>query len=177
MDLAEAVLIVTRFRHGSFRSDVLPSPTSQLTEVIILEIMTLRQSTLYCAFALLSSCGQREPATTSTTQRVSGDDLKSKSTDELLRMLAPGETAKTVKVWNAETKQFDEKKVLNPSSRGYQRFIPVPRQPENVTGVPWSGVFALDTKTGQLCLTYEGDFPDKWKALPMCVELMVQNPD
>jgi hypothetical protein len=36
----------------------------------------------------------------------------------------------------------------------YQRFVPVPRQPENLQGVPWSGALALDTKTGQLCQTY-----------------------
>ena len=46
----------------------------------------------------------------------------------------------------------------SPRLNSYQRFIPSTRQPENVTGVPWSGAFALDTKTGQLCLTYEGNF-------------------
>jgi len=54
---------------------------------------------------------------------------------------------------------------------GYQRFIPMPRQPENVTGVPWSGAFALDTKTGQLCRTYDGGVDEKWNGLALCVEL------
>jgi hypothetical protein len=35
-----------------------------------------------------------------------------------------------------------------------QRFVPIHREPANVTGVPWSGAFALDTKTGTLCRTY-----------------------
>jgi hypothetical protein len=56
----------------------------------------------------------------------------------------------------------------------YQRFIPVPRQPENVTGVPWSGAFALDTKTGQLCRTYDGEFAEKWQALPSCLDIFLQ---
>jgi|SRR5579862_3668996 len=58
-----------------------------------------------------------------------------------------------------------------PKEYSCQRFIPVPRQPENVTGVPWSGAFALDTQTGQLCRTYNGNLPEAWMALPMCVDL------
>lgn len=45
-------------------------------------------------------------------------------------------------------------KSAQPRKQSYQRFIPVPRQPENLEGVPWSGALALDTKTGQLCQTY-----------------------
>jgi hypothetical protein len=60
----------------------------------------------------------------------------------------------------------------------YQRFVPVPRQPENVQGVPWSGSFALDTKTGHLCLTYPGDFSEQWRHdVPMCYELFDRYPD
>jgi hypothetical protein len=33
----------------------------------------------------------------------------------------------------------------------YQRFLPIPENPTN--GAPWSGYFALDTQTGQLCRT------------------------
>lgn len=43
----------------------------------------------------------------------------------------------------------------------YQRFVPVPRQPGNLTGVPRSGAFALDTMTGQLCRTYQRDSPEE----------------
>jgi len=53
----------------------------------------------------------------------------------------------------------------------YQRFVPMPRQPEDLTGVPGSGAFALDTKTGQLCRTYDGGLDEKWSALASCAEL------
>jgi len=59
----------------------------------------------------------------------------------------------------------------------YQRFVPSSRLPENVTGVPWSGAFALDTKTGKLCLTYEGDFGETWNGLPKCIDLLKAFPD
>jgi hypothetical protein len=63
-----------------------------------------------------------------------------------------------------------------------QRFVTVARQAENVAGVPRSGAFALDTKTGQLCRTYTETPslppPQPWKrvaepreSLPLCVEL------
>ncbi len=64
-----------------------------------------------------------------------------------------------------------------PRSNGYQRFIPMPRQPENVTGVPWSGAFALDSKTGQLCKTYDGGLDEKWASLPTCLALFRSFPD
>ena len=56
---------------------------------------------------------------------------------------------------------------------GYQRFIPMPRQPESLNGVPWSGVFALDTKTGSLCRTYDGGLEENsvWKGLDRCLDL------
>ncbi len=41
----------------------------------------------------------------------------------------------------------------NPPRSDYQRFVPVPREGAPA-GMPWSGAFALDTKTGQLCWTY-----------------------
>jgi len=60
----------------------------------------------------------------------------------------------------------------------YQRFIPVPRQPENVQGVPWSGMFALDTKTGMLCRTYEvNTLSNGFSDLPMCEHLLLSYPD
>jgi hypothetical protein len=57
-----------------------------------------------------------------------------------------------------------------------QRFIPIHREPQNVEGVPWSGAFALDTKTGQLCETYELS-NDKWAAIPRCYDLYRNFPD
>lgn len=64
-----------------------------------------------------------------------------------------------------------------PRSVAYQRFVPVPRQPETLTNVPWSGAFALDTKTGQLCLTYRSDVKEPWQSLPECVVLLKTYPD
>jgi hypothetical protein len=57
------------------------------------------------------------------------------------------------------------------NSGAYQRFMPMPRQPENLNGVPWPGAFALDTKTGQLCRTYDGGNDEKWTGLSLCVDL------
>ena len=62
----------------------------------------------------------------------------------------------------------------------YQRFIPVPRQPNDVTGLPWSGAFALDTKTGQLCWTYDivnNTKNDMWPNIPKCADLLQQHPN
>jgi len=53
----------------------------------------------------------------------------------------------------------------NPSRPRYQRFVPVPREgaPANI---PWSGAFALDTMTGQLCWTYKPITSDNNAQLP-----------
>jgi len=59
----------------------------------------------------------------------------------------------------------------SPSPGLYQRFVPMPRQPEDLTGVPWSGAFALDTQTGQLCRTYDGGIDEKWTGLNLCADL------
>lgn len=61
-----------------------------------------------------------------------------------------------------------------------QRFVPVHREPSNLTGLPWSGAFALDTKTGQLCWTYEivnNTQNDAWPNIPDCENLYHQYPD
>src|SRR5271166_3949321 len=58
-----------------------------------------------------------------------------------------------------------------PNTGGYQRFVPMPRQPENLTAVPWSGSFALDTKNGQLCRTYDGGVDENWKGITSCIDL------
>lgn len=63
-----------------------------------------------------------------------------------------------------------------PKPAPYQRFIPIQRG--EVSGVPWSGAFALDTKTGRLCLTYEANFGNGiWNTLPQCPDLLKQFPD
>jgi hypothetical protein len=94
-------------------------------------------------------------------------------------------------------------KPTTPAKQPYQRFVPVPRQPENLQGVPWSGALALDTKTGQLCQTYPHEFdtsasppsspPPKtaeeflkkysedsergWHEVPLCKQLYDTSPD
>jgi hypothetical protein len=64
--------------------------------------------------------------------------------------------------------------------QAYQRFVPVPREPQNIAGLPWSGAFALDTKTGSLCWTYKIENHtqnDVWPALQDCFDLYQQYPD
>jgi hypothetical protein len=66
----------------------------------------------------------------------------------------------------------------------YQRFVPIHREPANLpetsmfsskAGIPWSGAFALDTKTGQLCWTYHEGLENKgdnsWPHIPDCYDL------
>ena len=50
----------------------------------------------------------------------------------------------------------------------YQRFVPVPAPQSGMTGVPWTGYFALDTQIGQLCRTTGIYAPDSYSALPTC---------
>jgi hypothetical protein len=59
----------------------------------------------------------------------------------------------------------------------YQRFVPI--QPSNVMHVPWTGFFALDTKTGRLCRTTETASFDGnlWNQLPLCPDLLKEFPD
>lgn len=66
----------------------------------------------------------------------------------------------------------------------YQRFIPIsipiPKEPSNPIGLPWAGAFALDTKTGQLCWTYnvgENRTNSTWPNIPLCSNLLQQYPD
>lgn len=58
----------------------------------------------------------------------------------------------------------------------YQRFLPI--QPANgvMEGIPWHGFFALDTKTGTLCVTLQmKDFPkglSEWaNGVPKCNDI------
>jgi hypothetical protein len=59
----------------------------------------------------------------------------------------------------------------------YQRFVPVSRPPEKMVGVPWTGFFALDTKTGLLCLTTDNHVPPDYQDLPTCTKVMTDWPD
>jgi uncharacterized lipoprotein NlpE involved in copper resistance len=51
----------------------------------------------------------------------------------------------------------------------YQRFVPIPPS-GNITGVPWHGSVALDTKTGRLCSTLPSR-TGNWETLPRCFDL------
>jgi hypothetical protein len=51
----------------------------------------------------------------------------------------------------------------------------MPVEHSDVTGIPWSGAIALDSKTGQLCYTYLVEKP--WNDLPLCLDLYKQFPD
>jgi len=56
----------------------------------------------------------------------------------------------------------------------YQRFVPVSPPSGLTQGVPWHGFFALDTETGQLCLTTNFVLSSSgrdWDTLPTCKEL------
>ncbi len=55
-----------------------------------------------------------------------------------------------------------------------QRFVHIPRE-ANPLGIPWSGAFALDTKTGLLCKTYSLD-NETWAQLPGCLDLYTKYP-
>jgi hypothetical protein len=63
------------------------------------------------------------------------------------------------------------------ASPPYQRFVPIPAPQSGMMGVPWTGYFALDTKTGQICLTAEKHVPPNFEDLPTCVVLTMTNPD
>jgi hypothetical protein len=68
-------------------------------------------------------------------------------------------------------------KPQTPAPIPYQRFVPVSTPQANMSGVPWTGFFALDTKTGQLCLTTNLDPPEKFNNLPNCNTLRTTVPD
>ncbi len=65
-----------------------------------------------------------------------------------------------------------------------QRFVPIGPPTGVVVGVPWHGHFALDTKTGQLCRTWDWELKDAkgkpqepWSELPTCMYLFSRYPD
>jgi hypothetical protein len=59
----------------------------------------------------------------------------------------------------------------------YQRFIPLSRQPESLKGDAWQGTYALDTKTGQLCVTFDPATFGSVSAVPTCLKLYRDFPD
>jgi len=59
----------------------------------------------------------------------------------------------------------------------YQRFVPLSRQPESLKGDAWQGTYALDTKTGQLCVTFDPSAFSSVSAIPTCLKLYHDFPD
>ncbi len=58
------------------------------------------------------------------------------------------------------------------TSVGYQRFVPIPPQFQAIQGLPSSNHFALDTKTGRLCKTYDWDIRNSdTDLIPVCWDL------
>jgi hypothetical protein len=53
----------------------------------------------------------------------------------------------------------------------FERFVPVSSVPQGVAENTWSGQFALDTVTGQLCYTYV-DPTAKRNSIPICKDLL-----
>jgi hypothetical protein len=59
----------------------------------------------------------------------------------------------------------------------YQRFVPLLHQPENLKGEGWQGTYALDTKTGQLCVTFDPSAFGSVSAIPTCLKLYRDLPE
>jgi len=52
----------------------------------------------------------------------------------------------------------------------FQRFLPLNAESQK-TSVPWSGFFALDSQTGQLCRTTPRQFGNEFDQIPSCSAL------
>jgi hypothetical protein len=64
----------------------------------------------------------------------------------------------------------------------YQRFVPIAPESVMAQGIPWHGYFALDTKTGTLCVTLRvKDFPrgvSEWaNNVPKCNDVLDNDHD
>lgn len=59
----------------------------------------------------------------------------------------------------------------------YQRFVPLSHQPESLKGDAWQGTYALDTKTGQLYVTFDPNAFSSVSAIPTCLKLYRDFPD
>lgn len=57
----------------------------------------------------------------------------------------------------------------------FERFVPVSSIPQEAGANAWSGQFALDTVTGQLCYTYV-DPTAKPNSIPVCKDLYSKKP-
>jgi hypothetical protein len=51
-----------------------------------------------------------------------------------------------------------------------QRFLPLNAESQK-SGVPWSGFFALDSQTGQLCRTTSRQFGNEFDQIPACLSI------
>jgi hypothetical protein len=58
-----------------------------------------------------------------------------------------------------------------------QRFLPLSHQPESLKGDAWQGTYAIDTKTGQLCVTFDPSAFSSVSAIPTCLKLYRDYPD
>jgi hypothetical protein len=58
-----------------------------------------------------------------------------------------------------------------------QRFVLLLQAPESLKGEAWHGTYALDTKTEQLCLTFEPSAFNSVSAIPTCLKLYRDFPD
>jgi hypothetical protein len=76
-----------------------------------------------------------------------------------------------------ESKPSTPPAVVSPKPVYSQRFLPVPSPQTGMFGVPWTGYFALDTQTGQLCRTWDWGYIGNGKKvndldqLPTCLSL------
>src|SRR5580704_1952136 len=78
---------------------------------------------------------------------------------------------------------FQHQNTARLAKRHYQRFVPVPADGFFTEGVPWHGYFALDTKTGSLCITLTSAIktfkgPSEWaNDVPNCSRHLADDPD
>jgi hypothetical protein len=63
------------------------------------------------------------------------------------------------------------------STAPQQRFVPLQHQPENLKGDALQGTYALDTKTGQICVTFDPSAFSSVSAIPTCFKLYRDFPD
>jgi hypothetical protein len=63
------------------------------------------------------------------------------------------------------------------ANTAYQRFIPLSSQPQSLKGDAWQGTYALDTKTGQLCVPFDPVAFNSVSAIPTCFTLYRDFPD
>jgi hypothetical protein len=80
--------------------------------------------------------------------------------------------------------------VFSPHLRGFRILVRVRKtsgtvpairspmqQPESLKGDTWRGTYALDTKTGQLCVTFDPSAFSSVSAIPTCLKLYRDFPE